>query len=145
MTPAGMDRAYSAHSSLTSVHPYAAFDLSEDLTLWGQAGYGRGEMNLVQSHVRGAELERAGVYRTGNGLAMAALGARGALPGVGGFSLAVKSDVFRTRRVQAGSRRRHVLMIMAMSTTRPPSSSTPDAAAHWSARCPALASVTICA
>ena len=36
MTPAGMDRAYSAHSTLTSVHPYAAFDLSDDLTLWGR-------------------------------------------------------------------------------------------------------------
>ena len=54
-------------------------------------------MNLVESHVRGAELERAGAYRTGNRLAMAALGTRGALPGVGGLSLAVKSDVFLVR------------------------------------------------
>ena len=37
MTPAALDRAYSAHSTLTptSVHPYAAFDLADDLTLWG--------------------------------------------------------------------------------------------------------------
>ena len=56
-----LNRAYSAHSTLTSVHPYAAFDLSEDL-------------------------EQAGAYRTGNGLAMAPVGARGALPEVGGFN-----------------------------------------------------------
>ena len=28
MTRAGLDRAYRAHSTLTSVHPYVAFDLS---------------------------------------------------------------------------------------------------------------------
>ena len=49
MTPAGLDRTYSARSSLTSVHPYLAFDLSDDLTVWGQAGYCRGEMALVES------------------------------------------------------------------------------------------------
>ena len=97
MTAAELGRAYSAHSSLTSVHPYAAFDLAEDLTLWGQVGYGGGEMALVESHVRGAELEQAGAYRTGNSLAMAAVGARGALGEVGGFSLAAKSDAFVVR------------------------------------------------
>ena len=97
MTPADLDRAYSAHSTLTSVHPYAAFDLSDDLTLWGQVGYGAGEMTLIESHVRGAELEQAGAWRTGNALAMAAVGARGALPEVGGFALAVKSDAFVVR------------------------------------------------
>ena len=97
ITAAELGRAYSAHSSLTSVHPYAAFDLAEDLTLWGQVGYGGGEMALVESHVRGAELEQAGAYRTGNSLAMAAVGARGALGEVGGFSLAVESDAFVVR------------------------------------------------
>ena len=97
MTAAELGRAYSAHSTLTSVHPYAAFDLAEDLTLWGQVGYGGGEMMLVESHVRGAELEQAGAYRTGNSLAMAAVGARGALGEVGGFALAVESDAFVVR------------------------------------------------
>ena len=97
MTPTDLDRAYSAHSSLTSVHPYAAFDLSEDLTLWGQVGYGGGEMALVESHVRGQELKQIGAYRTGNSLAMAAVGVRGALPEVAGFALAVKSDAFLVR------------------------------------------------
>ena len=84
MTPAGLDRTYSARSSLTSVHPYLAFDLSDDLKVWGQAGYGRGEMALVESQVRGSNLEQLGAHRTGNGLAMAA-GVRGALPDAGGF------------------------------------------------------------
>ena len=42
MTPAGLDRTYSAHSSLTSVHPYLAFDLSDDLTVWGRRATGAG-------------------------------------------------------------------------------------------------------
>ncbi len=94
MTPTGLDRAYSAHSTLTSVHPCAAFDLSDDLTLWGQVGYRGGEMTLIESRVRGQELEQIGAYRTGNALAMAAVGARGALPEVAGFALTVKSDAF---------------------------------------------------
>ena len=97
MTAADLDRAYSAHSSLTSVHPYAAFDVSEDLTLWGQVGYGGGEMTLVESHVRGQALEHSGAYRTGASLAMVAAGVRGGLPEVGGFALAVKSDAFLVR------------------------------------------------
>ena len=97
MTPAGLDRAYSAHSSLTSVHPYVAFDLSEDLTVWGQAGYGRGEMALFESRGQGASLEEMGAYRTGNALSMTAAGVRGALPNAGGFQLAVKSDAFLVR------------------------------------------------
>lgn len=54
-------------------------------------------MTLIESHVRGAELEQAGAWRTGNALAMAAVGARGALPEVGGFEFAVKSDAFLVR------------------------------------------------
>ena len=94
LTPDGLDRAYTAHSSLTSVHPYVAFDLSEDLIVWGQAGYGRGRMALVESRVSGLNMEELGAYRTGNGLSMAAVGARGALPDAGGFQLAVRSDAF---------------------------------------------------
>ena len=99
MTLAGLDRVYSAHSSLTSVNPYVAFDLSEDLTVWGQTGYGRGEMALVESFAGGGQ---AGAYRTGSGLAMAAVGVRGALPEAGGFALAVKSDAFLVRTVSDG-------------------------------------------
>ena len=97
MTPSGLDRTYGAHSSLTSVHPYVAFDVSEDLTVWGQTGYGRGEMGLIESRVGGSNPEELGAYRTGNGLSMAAVGVRGALPDAGGFQLAVKSDAFLVR------------------------------------------------
>ena len=31
----GLDRTYRVHSALTSVHPYVAFHLAEDLTVWG--------------------------------------------------------------------------------------------------------------
>ena len=99
LTRAGLDRAYSAHSTLTSVHPYVAFDLSEDLTVWGQGGWGRGEMALAESFVRDEGLEQAGAHRTGNGLTMMAAGVRGGLPEMGGFQLAVKSDAFLVRTV----------------------------------------------
>ena len=97
MRRAGLDRAYGAHSTLTSVHPYVAFDLSEDVTVWGQGGWGRGEMALSESVVRTEGMEQAGAYRTGSGLSMLAAGVRGGLPELGGFELAVKSDAFLVR------------------------------------------------
>ena len=99
MMRAGLDRAYNAHSTLTSVHPYAAFDLSEDLTVWGQGGWVRGEMALTESFAHAEGLEQAGAYRTGNGLTMMAAGVRGGLPEVGGSQLAVKSNAFLIRTV----------------------------------------------
>ena len=95
----GLDRAYQAHSALTSVHPYVAFDLSEDLTVWGQGGWGRGEMALSESVVRAEGVDQAGAYRAGSGLSMLAAGVRGGLPELGGFALAVKSDAFLVRTV----------------------------------------------
>ena len=67
--------------------------------MWGQGGWGRGEMALAESEsvMRTEGLEQAGAYRTGNGLSMVAVGIRGALPSLGGFTLAVKSDVFLVR------------------------------------------------
>ena len=54
-------------------------------------------MALVESQVRGSNLKQLGAHRTGNGLTMAAVGVRGGLPQVGGFRLALKSDVFLVR------------------------------------------------
>ena len=79
--------------------PYVAFDLSEDLPVWGQGGRGRGEMALFESLVRSEGMEQAGAYRTGSGLSLLAAGVRGGLPDVGGFALAVKSDAFLVRTV----------------------------------------------
>ena len=42
-------------------------------------------------------IEQAGAYWAGSGLAMAAVGVRGGLPKVVGFTLAVKSDAFLVR------------------------------------------------
>ena len=98
-SPDGLDRAYRAHSALTSVHSYVAFDISQDLTVWGRGGWGRGEMALSGSLVRPEGTEHAGAYRTRSGLSMLAAGVRGGLPEVGGFHLAVKSDAFLVRTV----------------------------------------------
>ena len=100
-TPAGLDRSYAAQSTLTSVHPYAAFDLSQELTVWGQAGYGRGGMSLIESFVGGTGPAQAGIYRTDNALAMAAGGVRGELPEIAGFAFAVRSDAFLVRTASA--------------------------------------------
>lgn len=86
MTPAGLDRAYSASSTMTSVNPYVAFDLAEDLTIWGQTGYGRGKMGLIETLTGG---DQAGMYRTCSRLAMVAAGVRGGLPEVAGFQLSL--------------------------------------------------------
>ena len=79
LTRDGLDRAYRAHSALTSVRPYVAFDLSGDLTVWGQGGWGHGEMALSESIVRTEGMEQAGAYRAGSGLSMLAAGVRGGL------------------------------------------------------------------
>ena len=95
----GLDRAYRAHSALTSVHSYVDFDISQDLTVWGRGGWGRGEMRCPGLWLRPEGTEHAGACRTGSGLSMLAAGVRGGLPEVGGFHLAVKSDAFLVRTV----------------------------------------------
>ena len=65
MTPAELDRAYSAHSTLTSVHPRRRLRPGRPPDAVGQAGYGGGEIAPVESHVRGAELEQAGAHLRG--------------------------------------------------------------------------------
>ena len=56
-------------------------------------------MALAESVARteGLVLEQAGAYRTSNGLSMVGVGIRGALPSLGGFTLAVKFDAFLVR------------------------------------------------
>ena len=67
MTPAELDRAYSAHSTLTltSVHPYAAFDLADDLTLWGRRATAAARWRRSNRTCAGAELEQAGTHLRG--------------------------------------------------------------------------------
>ena len=85
-------------STLTSVHPYVRFTLSERMTAWGSLGYGRGELELN----RGA----AGTWDTDTSMQMAALGTRGVLSPAaytGGFELAVRSDALYTRMTSGAS------------------------------------------
>ena len=80
-------------ASLTAAVPYAAFQASERLKLWGAAGYGTGEVTL--------KTELGGRYKADTSWSMAAAGLRGDLleaPAEGsGPALAVTSDALWTR------------------------------------------------
>ena len=101
MTPARLERVYSAHSNLTSVHPYVAFDATDELTLWGQGGYGRGSMALTESLAVDTASAPSGSWRTGSSIRMVAGGARGELPELAGFDFAIESDAFFVRTSSA--------------------------------------------
>ena len=75
-------------ATLTSVHPYLRYEASERLSLWGVLGMGQGEMTLDESDQK---------HETDIEMRMGAFGVRGALTKVGGFDLAVKSDVLLTQ------------------------------------------------
>ena len=75
-------------SSLTSLHPYVAYTLSDRVRLWGLVGYGSGALRL--------ELEDARAMDTDLTMSMGALGVRGALlqpSNPSGLELALRSDV----------------------------------------------------
>ena len=80
-------------ASLTAAVPYAAFQASERLKLWGAAGYGTGEVTL--------KTELGGRYKADTSWSMAAAGLRGDLlqaPQEGsGPALAVTSDALWAR------------------------------------------------
>ena len=72
-------------SSLTSVHPYVGFALSERVQLWGVAGFGAGSLELV--------LSDRDPMRTDIDMTMGAVGVRGSVVSTpGGLELAVRSD-----------------------------------------------------
>ena len=97
-TPALCDGAVrtgdgTVEASLTAAIPYAAFQASERLKLWGAAGYGAGEVTL--------KTELGGNYSADTSWSMAAAGLRGDLlapPAEGsGPALAVTSDALWAR------------------------------------------------
>ena len=70
-------------STLTSVHPYVAYALSDRVRLWGMAGYGSGslQLRLAEQHAMDTDLA----------MTMGALGVRGSLlepPPEGGLAAA---------------------------------------------------------
>ena len=80
-------------STLTSVHPYAAYALSDRVRLWGMVGYGSGSLQLRLAEQEAMDTDLA--------MTMGALGIRGSLlePSrqEGGMQLAVRSDVLWLR------------------------------------------------
>ena len=80
-------------SSLTSVHPYVAYALSDRVRLWGMVGYGSGslQLRLAEQHAMNTDLA----------MTMGALGIRGSLlepsQPAGGLALALRSDVLWVR------------------------------------------------
>ncbi len=85
-------------SSLTGLYPYAGYELTERLSLWGTAGYGQGDLALM--------MKDGESHHTAMGLTMAAVGVRGDLVSArqaGGLSLAVESDALLVRTTSAAA------------------------------------------
>ena len=83
-------------STMTTVSPYARVTLSDRVSVWGLAGYGTGDMTILQkANEATGQPER--ITRTDLSMRLAALGGRGALltpDETGGFDLALKADGF---------------------------------------------------
>ena len=78
--------------TLTSLHPYLRYAVTDRLDVWGLVGYGWGELDL--------EMADGVTYETDTTLVMGAFGSRGILltPGdTGGFQLATRTDAMFTR------------------------------------------------
>ena len=86
-------------SSLTGLYPYVGYKPTQEVSLWGTAGYGLGDLRLTMNDGES--------YRTGMDLAMAAAGVRADLVSgepAGGPSLAIESDALFVRTTsEAGS------------------------------------------
>ena len=76
--------AGTVESRLTGLYPYAAREMSDRLSLWATAGYGKGELTLTPEGQDSVE--------TDMDLAMVAVGGRGLLVGGEGYTLALKAD-----------------------------------------------------
>ena len=78
--------------TLTSLHPYLRYAVTDRLDVWGLVGYGWGELDL--------EMADGVTYETDTTLVMGAFGGRGILLApaeAGGFQLATRTDAMLTR------------------------------------------------
>ena len=87
-------------STMTVVSPYARLMVTDRVSVWGLAGWGTGDMTIVQD-ARAAEGDRPAqpkrITRTDLGMRLGAVGGRGALlkaDEAGGIDLALKADAF---------------------------------------------------
>ena len=96
-------------STMTTVSPYARLHVTERVSAWGLAGLGTGDLTIRFDRDGGGDGEDAmAPVRTGLGLQMGAVGARGELLTQGpdgGIDLALKADAFfvRTESEQAAN------------------------------------------
>ncbi len=83
-------------SSVTGLHPWVGYKLTERVTLWGVTGYGRGSLSLTPGEALSLPTSLAAPVALEGGLSMSMLagGVRGDLvdSGAGGFGLAFKAD-----------------------------------------------------
>ena len=83
-------------SSVTGLHPWVGYQLTERVTLWGVTGYGRGSLSLTPGEALSLPTSLAAPVALKGGLSMSMLagGVRGNLvdAGIGGFGLAFKAD-----------------------------------------------------
>ncbi len=83
-------------SSVTGLHPWVGYKLTERVTLWGVTGYGRGSLSLTPGEALSVPTSVASPIALNGGLSMSMLagGVRGDLvdAGLGGFGLAFKAD-----------------------------------------------------
>ena len=87
----GQDRG-DLEQTLTSIHPYLRYAVTDRLAVWGLFGYGWGELDL--------EPDTDDTMETDTTLVMGAFGGRGILlaaPESGGFQLATRTDAMLTR------------------------------------------------
>ena len=95
----GVDKG-AIESTMTTVSPYARFMVTDRVSAWGLAGWGTGDMTIVQDARAATDTqpERAKmVTRTDLEMRLAAVGGRGALltqDADGGMDLALKADAF---------------------------------------------------
>ena len=86
----------SIESTMTTVSPYARFMLNDRLSVWGLAGWGAGDMTIVQAaNEDTGQPER--VSRADLEMRLGAIGGRGALieaDETGGFDLGLRADAF---------------------------------------------------
>ena len=74
-------------STLTSLHPYVGYTLSDRVRLWGMGGFGRGVLTLTAAGDAAMETDIA--------LAMAAIGSRSVLAtAANGLTVALETDAF---------------------------------------------------
>ena len=92
MPVAGGDDSGNLEQTLTSVHPYLRYAVTDRLAVWGLFGYGWGELDL--------EMDDGMTIETDTNLVMGAFGGRGILLSAaesGGFQLATRTDAMLTR------------------------------------------------